>query len=412
MHAPEHLALGRCRATGGECPVDTVRRHREQDAVLLQRHDGRIDRGQGLPAAAVRERVPAEVVGREQRAALREMLDRPPRDLERRRGRRERRAASTDGARIALPGALRDTLLPDGGELRAVGLGLLPAGCQHGLLGVRRRVLEAARLQPRQEVAAAGRELLQQRLRVARDLEPRHRTHEGGHRGIADRLDPALQLGPVVRAQQLLGPECRRELGAPPVAGGVSGHVGNHAMGVDLRVQVPAGGVAEQGRQQSVRRHPRPAPGGAVVPPGLQQLALQEIQGCPDRGVMRVAEPRAGMRGRVDERFQRERLRRRERDVDAGQVLVLTVAQPAEPDVGPGHVSFEHGREGARRDRAVVQAAVLRALAVPPAGLAVLGIAARVVAVRLEILDGRGGYPQALDAGDHGRSLPAACAAP
>ena len=81
------------------------------------------------------------------------------------------------------------------------------------------------------------------------------------------------------------------------------------------------------------------------------------------------------MRGRVDQRLERERLRGRKRDVDARQVLVLTVAQPAEPDVGSGHVPLEHRREGAGRDRAVVQAAVLRALAVPPAGLAVLGIA-------------------------------------
>ena len=412
LHQGEDLALGGGRTAGGERAVDAVRRHLEQEAVPLQLGERRIDLRQRLPPAAVRERIPAEVVRREQRAALRQMLDRPAGHLERRRGRRGGRTAPPHRARVALPDTSVRPLLPDRRECRPVGLGLPPARREHRLLGVRGRVLEAAVLQPLQQVAAAGREALQQRLRVARDLEPRHRPHQGRHRRVADRLHPAPQLRPVVRAQQLLGPECRREFRAPPFAGRVPGHVGDHAVGVDLRVQIAVGGVTERRGQQPVGRYPRPPPGGAVVPPGLEELALEEVEGRAHRGVVRVAQPCPGMRGGVQRCLERERLGRREGDVDAREVLVLTVAQPAEPDVGPGHVSFEHGREGARRDRAVVQAAVLRALAVPPAGLAVLGIAGRVVPVRLEVLDGRGGDPEALDGGDHGRSPPASCFPP
>ena len=52
-----------------------------------------------------------------------------------------------------------------------------------------------------------------------------------------------------------------------------------------------------------------------------------------------------------------------------------------------------------------VETESLDALAVPAARLAVLDVVLRVIAVRLEVVDRRGGFTQAGDRRDHGASL-------
>ena len=57
-------------------------------------------------------------------------------------------------------------------------------------------------------------------------------------------------------------------------------------------------------------------PNGAVVAACLQPFGLWEVEGRAHGAVESVAEPRAGVRGRVDQRLQRDGIRGRKRDDD------------------------------------------------------------------------------------------------
>jgi len=72
-----------------------------------------------------------------------------------------------------------------------------------------------------------------------------------------------------------------------------AGHVGDHRVRVQLRIQVAAGQVTEGRRRHAVGLHPGPAAGRRIVAPGLQQLGLDEAQGGAYRLIVRLHHPRA-----------------------------------------------------------------------------------------------------------------------
>ena len=171
-------------------------------------------------------------------------------------------------------------------------------------------------------------------------------------------------------------------------------------MGVELRVPVAAGHVAKRRRNHRRRLHPRPPPGRRVPAPRLQQRPLDPRQRRPHRLVMRAHHRPVAARAllRRQQRRERDGFGSREGDVEAWTVLVLPVAQPAQPEVRPQHPALEHLLERPRRDLApLLQAKRRRPPAVPRAAPPVLRLlrarlrsvlaAARVIApVTPEIL--------------------------
>ena len=233
---------------------------------------------------------------------------------------------------------------------------------------------------------------------------PRSRTPASGPPGSAPWRSRSFEPGPklvaVVGPHEKLRPFHRGELGAAPVPVLAARHVGDHRMGVQLRIQVAARQVAEGRRDHAVGPYPRPATRLRVVAPGLEQLRLDEAQRGLHRLVVRPYHPCARLGPRVDQRLQRDRLGRREGRVHARPVLMLAVVHPPEAKVGVWHVAGEDGLEVFWFD-GPVQAEQIRRLAVPVTGLAVLRIVLRVVAVHLEVVHRRGGGLQPCDGRDH-----------
>ena len=87
---------------------------------------------------------------------------------------------------------------------------------------------------------------------VAGDLETGHASHHGLFRGVAQGFETALEFAAVVGADQELGAFDLDEVGAAPFTLGVPRHVGDDRVGVELRVEIAAGVVAEGGRHQAV----------------------------------------------------------------------------------------------------------------------------------------------------------------
>ena len=206
-----------------------------------------------------------------------------------------------------------------------------------------------------------------------------------------------------MRPDQLPVPPDRRRLDAPPLARAVPGHVRHHAMRMQLRVEIAARKVPEGRRNHAVRLHPRTPPRRRVPAPRLQQLRLHPVQRRPHRLVMRADDPPVA----VQQRRQRDRLRRRQRDVQPRTVLVLAVAHAAEADVRARHMSQQDRVEALRRDM-TTQPQHLCCRPVPEARLTMLRVPLRVVAVLLEIVDRRTRGTDVRDRGDHGGILAAA----
>ena len=305
--------------------------------------------------------------------------------------------------RTELPRALLPCLLQD----LPLRLRLAPPRVERRLLCPGGRVLPAPVLHVVEKLPAPGRERVQHRPLIARDLEPRHPAHQCRHRGIADLFEPGPELVAVVGPDQELRAFHRGEFGAAPAAVPAARHVGDHRMRVQLRVEVAARQVAEGRRRHAVGSRTGPPPGLRVVAPGLEQLGLDEAQCGLHRLVVRLDHPRPGAARRVDQRLQRDRLGRREGHVHARPVLVLAVAKLPEPEVGAGHVAGKDGLEAVRLDRPL-QAQQRSRIAVPVAGLAVLRIVPGVIPIHLEVVHRRGGGAQARDGRDHGR-LPVRC---
>ena len=159
-------------------------------------------------------------------------------------------------------------------------------------------------LDPVEDGLAALREVVEQRLRVPRDLEARRGADEGRDGRVAQRLQTALQGSAIDGAEEDPGTVQRREVGAPPVALCVARHVEQHGVGMELRVEVAAREVPEAGGDEAVCRNPGPASGRAVVGAGLKQLPLGELEGLAHRLVVGPEDPGAGPRVRVDQGFE------------------------------------------------------------------------------------------------------------
>ena len=104
------------------------------------------------------------------------------------------------------------------------------------------------------------------------------------------------------------------------------------------------------------------------------------------------------------EPFERDRLRRRQRDVEPRAVLVLAVSHPPQPNVGIGDVPREHLLEALRVDLAA-KPERRRPVSVPGARAAVLELHRHVVPVAHEVAHPGLGGAEYGDGGDHRAGL-------
>ena len=375
LHRRDHLALRLQRPVGHERPVRARELRLHQVAVPHHPRHRFPHRPDRVNPRRMGERHRLQLVRREHRLALLQLLHRAGDDLDRRRRRRRlRRLARPDRRRG--PETLRaQALEPLLAQLRLHRLRLALARRERRLLHRRGGPVQAPIVHPGHDLAAPGRERLPQLPPVARDLEtrypPRHRRHDR----IALVDQTPRQLVPVIGPDQPRIAVEKRRLNALPPPLRVARHVRNHRMGVQLRIPVAAGDVAEQRRHHRRRLHPRPPPRRRVPPPRLQKSPLDPSQRRPHRLVMRADHRTVAARAllRWQKRRQRHRLGGGKRDVEARTVLVLPVAQAAQRDVGSDHPALEHLLERPRRDlAALLQAQSLGPLAVPRARAAVL----------------------------------------
>ena len=455
-HRRQHAALRAHRPVGDEGPVHPLAFRLDELAAGREPCDRRVDLGQCVAPRCMAQRHRPDLGLRDRGAPLRDMRHRPrhrlnnaelrlQRQLRRRpearacgaRSRpfgnaiagqpRQRRRAllAADlvgrqvrrwharqshplaGQRVEGPGRPESHALPDQPQclrprppfrhqVRESPVLLAPARAQRRLLRILRRVGQLLALQIREDLAASARERVQEEALVARKLEPRHPSHEGRRDSHAGRLKTPRELVPVKCPDQLLAAADLRRLHAPPFPRGRARHVGQHAMGVQLRVLVAAREMPEPRHHHAIRLHPGAAAGRRVPAPGLQKVRLHKVQRRAHRLVMSPDHAAVAHH----QRLQRHRLRRRHGDVPAGPVLVLPLAHPAETQIRPGHVSRQHRFE-ARRTHMGPEPQLLRRVPMPEARLAVLGVVPGVVAVALVIGHRHGGRTKHHDRGYH-----------
>ena len=471
-HRRQHAAFGLHRPIGDEGPVHPPAFHLDQLAVTHKPCDRRVDRRQRVAPRCMAQRHGPDLGLRDRRAPLPNMRHRPchrlqnaplrlQQQLRRRpearacearfrpsgnavaglpRQRRQRRRAlhAADlvgrqvrrrhtrhshplaGQRVEGPGRPEGHSLPDQPqclgprapfrhEVRESAVLLVPARAQRRLLRILRRVGLLLLFQVFQDRPAPARKGIDERALVTRKLEPRDPAYEGRRHRHAERLKAPRQLVPVIRSDQLLAAADPGRLHAPPFPRGSARHVGQHAVGVQLRVLVAARQMPEPRHHHAIRAHPAAAAGRRVPAPGLQKLRLHEVQRRAHRLV--VSPDHAAVAHH--QRLQRHRLRRRQGDVPARPMLVLPLAHPAETQIRPGHVSRQHRFE-ARRMHMGPEPQRLRRIPVPKTRLAVLGVVPGVVAVALVIDHRLGGRTNHHDRGYHRlspRIRPRRCAA-
>ena len=166
------------------------------------------------------------------------------------------------------------------------------------------------------------------------------------------------------------------------------------------RIEIATGVVPEGRRHHAVGLHAGSTARCRIPGPCLEEFVLDEVECCLHRLVMGTNDLRTRLRRGMDECFERYRLRGREGDVDTWPMLVLALPHAAEAGLRSGDAALEDLLEAFRFYRAM-EAERLDTLAVPAARLAMLGIILRIVAVRLEVVDGGGSFAEAGDSGDH-----------
>ena len=242
-------------------------------------------------------------------------------------------------------------------------------------LPLRLAAVPAAILHIGQDLAPPRRERIAQLTAQARDIEARNPARHRRHDRIPARDQVARQPVPVVRPDQARVAVKRNGIHAPPPPVGVPRHVGDHGMGVELRIEVAAGHVAERRRRHEGRLHPGTPPRLRVPAARLQKGLLHPVQRRPDRLVMRPHHRTVapGMALRRQQRRQRYGLRRRKGQVESRTALVPAVPDPPQPDLRPRHMTLQQPLERPRRHpRARLQTQRLRPTPVPRARLAVL----------------------------------------
>ena len=376
--------------------VETPRR---VEAALLLEHGDRPFGGRHRHRAGIAAEGRRQEVGvPEHRLALREVRDGPARGV--RRGRARRRGEVRGGARtLRLAGMRVDGF---GGEPERPRLelpGLAQRDRVHVALGrprhqggARRKV----RVLGRRAEAALGHRRLDHLAGDARDLEAPVRVRLLDR--VAEVLQPAGELRPVDRADCHLLPVEAVVDHRPPFAVLALDHVGDHAMGMQLGIEVARSVVAESRGHHLLVTCADHRTRRLVLDPGPDGVLLDPGEGLPHRLVVRVHDPPVA----AHHRYERDRLRRRERDVAAGAVPDLPVRPPAAELRPVRDPALEDPPEDIRIDR-TREPERLGALAGPAAGLAVCRVVLRVVAVPLVVARTLRRRGDDADRGDHYR---------
>ena len=241
----------------------------DQVPVAPQLGDAGIQLFERMPSAPVRQRPGAQVVGREHGAPFLQVLDGAAHHRERRRMLSRLAPGGTPMEPTPLRPAPR-VPVPRRADLPGPDL----ATSQVELAGPAQPCAAACRAPPAVSSPAcspsSGRPCSPEapgagsRTRPASAAgSPRSRTPASGPPASAPwrsrwSFEPGPELVAVVGADQELRPLHRGELGAAPVPVPAARHVGDHRVGVKLRVEVAARQMAEGGRRQAVS----PAPAG------------------------------------------------------------------------------------------------------------------------------------------------------
>ena len=246
-----------------------------------------------------------------------------------------------------------------------------------------------------QDVLPPRGEGLQPVLRPAGYLEARQAAH--GCRGqiIPEVPQTPRQIVAIPRPEHAPVASQQRGFDAAPCAVPVARHVGEHRMGVELRVVVAARHVPEGRRDHPVRRLPGPSTRRGVIAPGLEIFGLNPVERRAHRRVMGLHHRPSAPK----ERFQRDRLRGRERHVPAGTVLALPINDAPQRDLRPRHLPRQDRDELPLADP-LAKSEMLCAGPVPAVGRAVRVVVPRKVFVQ-EITEGLRGTHKGTRAGQH-----------
>ena len=365
---------------------------------MLQRRNGALCRCHRHRAGIAPERRGQKVAVPEHRLALREVRDRPACGVARgitRMGEEVGRRAVT----LRLPGVRVDGIgrEPEGRRLALPGLterdlvhvALGRPGHQRGAGGevsVPGRRAETTLGHCGLDLRAARRERLDHLAGDARDLEAAV---------FVRLLDPVPEFAEALGQFRPVDRPDRHVLAVeavvhhrPPLAVPALDHVGDHAVRVELGIEVARGVVAEGRGHHLLAAHADHRARRLVLHPGPDGVLLDPREGPAHRLVVRLGDALVA----AHHRHEGDRLRGREGHVAPGTVLDPAVlAAPAE--LRPvRNLALEDLAEGVRVDRAR-EPEGLGALARPATGLAVRRVILGVVAVALVIARalGRGG---------------------
>ena len=359
-------------------------------ALVLECRDrtlGRLGRDRSGIAA---ERRGQQVIVPEHRQAFGEVCDRPARGFPRSVA-RMREEVGWGTLTLRLPGVVPDRFGREPQCRRLEFPGLVQRTLVHVALGRSRhevragrdlrilgRCAEAPLGHRRLDLRAPRRERLDHVAGDARDLETPVRVRFLDP--VAEVLQPLRELRPVDRADRHLALEQPVVDHRPPLAVAALDHVGDHAVRVELGVEVARGVVAEGCGHHLLPAHADHRLRRRILHSRLDRVLLDPRERLPHRLVVRLDDAPVA----AHHRQERDRLRCGERDVAAGAVLDLPVlAAPA--DLGPVRdPAFEDLPEGGRIDWPR-EPERLGPLAGPAAGLPVRGVVLRVVAVALVV---------------------------
>ena len=261
-----------------------------------------------------------------------------------------RRAGPFNGTghqRAGIEAEIGGLALPDAPEFLAVDVAFLRPRHQRGPLRDARIVPgnpKPALLHRRLDLGAAARERLDGFPGDPRDLETP--VGMGLLDAVTQVLQPARELRPVERAQQHLGIVELLVRHRAPFAVLPLHHVGEHGMGVKLRIEVPRGVVPERGGDDLLVAGAHHAPGLRVLHAGLGRVPLDPVERRRDGAVVDVDDTLVA----ADQGGEGDGFRGGEGEVAAGTVEDLAVLA-APPELGSGpvwHLAFEHRAERVR----------------------------------------------------------------